>query len=259
MLNVLRKIWRLALGIALFLAAFSAASFCMIAYDVQIGSMSWLLLPAIMVGAIPVAVFEVQCMYRKGIGILVLLLLLLQGLALGWFWIDEWGNFSEPRIYLLEGAILVFYAAGYAAHRAYRLYLEKQEKEWEIQMQARAEEERIRQEEQKKRQQKEREDAYYEDMMAQQRAYERVKREQQEQASRSGQGSSSYSGQGGMDEYEKAKVMFGLDSDDYTLEQIKKRRNQLMKTVHPDSGDEDGAYAQKVNRCFDILKKRLES
>lgn len=41
----------------------------------------------------------------------------------------------------------------------------------------------------------------------------------------------------------------------YTLEELKKQRNRLMKTFHPDEDDaEITKYAQKINHAFEILK-----
>lgn len=46
----------------------------------------------------------------------------------------------------------------------------------------------------------------------------------------------------------------------YTLDELKKQRNRLMKTFHPDEDDaEMTRYAQKINNAFSLLKTRISS
>ena len=60
-------------------------------------------------------------------------------------------------------------------------------------------------------------------------------------------------------ELEKARALFMLH-EDYTMEDLKKARNLLMKVYHPDaSGVADTTEAsQIINRSFVLLKNHLQ-
>lgn len=58
----------------------------------------------------------------------------------------------------------------------------------------------------------------------------------------------------------KAMSLFMIDSlDGVTESDLKKIRNRLLKTYHPDNGvaDEDGIYTQRINDAFALLKQNL--
>jgi len=55
-------------------------------------------------------------------------------------------------------------------------------------------------------------------------------------------------------ELEKAKTLF-MVSDGYSVEEIKKIRNRLIKSFHPDGNDVGDEYAKKINNAYDVLIK----
>lgn len=61
-------------------------------------------------------------------------------------------------------------------------------------------------------------------------------------------------------ELEKAKALFMLDGrDDFTIEEVKKQRNRLIRMYHPDVGsEEDTKYAQKINNAYDVIMRSLQ-
>lgn len=61
------------------------------------------------------------------------------------------------------------------------------------------------------------------------------------------------------DELQQAMTLFMLDTlDGITIEDIKKQRNRLIKTFHPDAGNtNDNKYATKINNAYDILIEYL--
>ncbi len=61
-------------------------------------------------------------------------------------------------------------------------------------------------------------------------------------------------------ELEKALNLFMFDSvSDITEESLKKQRNRLIKSFHPDLGDEnDTKYAQKINDAYALLAKYVK-
>lgn len=72
---------------------------------------------------------------------------------------------------------------------------------------------------------------------------------------------STYS-QTNMGELQKARALFMFDDNEsYTLDELKKRRNRLIRMYHPDissDSDADTRFAQKINDAYEILKKSLE-
>ena len=57
--------------------------------------------------------------------------------------------------------------------------------------------------------------------------------------------------------YVSALSLFMLE-EGYTLDELRKQRNRLMKSFHPDEDDaETVRYAQKINCAFEILKSRM--
>lgn len=59
-------------------------------------------------------------------------------------------------------------------------------------------------------------------------------------------------------ELTKALEMFDFNSiEEVTEEQLKKRRNNLMRTYHPDEGEGDVDIAQRINLAYDLLKANL--
>lgn len=115
------------------------------------------------------------------------------------------------------------------AVRQAQMEKEKAEKQREYEAKCRAYEEykRIMREEQARKEREQRE------------------REQQQRASATNQ------------EYQSALSMFMLE-EGYTLEQLKKQRNRLLKSFHPDEGNgEDNIFAQKINVAFDLLKSKI--
>ncbi len=60
------------------------------------------------------------------------------------------------------------------------------------------------------------------------------------------------------DKYLKAKMMFMFDeSETYTEQDLKKRRNKLLKVFHPDEGEDNSEYARKINDAYNELKKHV--
>ena len=55
---------------------------------------------------------------------------------------------------------------------------------------------------------------------------------------------------------QQAMALFMIDDlNGLTLDDIKQRRNRLIKTFHPDHGGAgDTQYAQKINSAFEVLK-----
>lgn len=229
------------------------------------------------IGAIGVTVFEMKCMYKKGLNAIVVILILMQTIfvmmsdhlgdadeSLGLMNVMAADNYLYVRQAVPAVAIVfVLYIVGYFAKIALdKKALREADILAEKQREAQENAEGMRKEREEQQRQA-REDAYYEDLKAQKRAYERFTREQHQSdysKGDAGQQQSSYNqktGGASLSEYEKAKAMFGLDSDDYTLDQIKRIRNKLIKSFHPDESNDDDSYAKKVNSAFDILKKRL--
>ena len=54
-------------------------------------------------------------------------------------------------------------------------------------------------------------------------------------------------------EYERALALFMLKTP-FTITELKKQRNMLIKSFHPDEGG-TSEYAQHINNAFDVLKK----
>lgn len=58
-------------------------------------------------------------------------------------------------------------------------------------------------------------------------------------------------------DYYGALNLFMLD-EGYTMDELKKQRNRLLKSFHPDEGSEETKkYAQKINSAYEILKRNL--
>ncbi len=56
------------------------------------------------------------------------------------------------------------------------------------------------------------------------------------------------------DEVQKALALFMFDSmADVTEDNLKKQRNSLIKAFHPDGGEDNASYAQKINTAYDLL------
>ena len=53
---------------------------------------------------------------------------------------------------------------------------------------------------------------------------------------------------------EEAKAFFGVDIP-FTLEELKQRRNQLLKKYHPDNPDGSEAMCKKINECYALLMR----
>lgn len=57
--------------------------------------------------------------------------------------------------------------------------------------------------------------------------------------------------------YTSALSLFMLE-EGYTLDELRKQRNRLMKSFHPDEDDaETVRYAQKINCAYEVLKSRM--
>jgi len=60
-------------------------------------------------------------------------------------------------------------------------------------------------------------------------------------------------------EYIKAKAVFMLDGNDFSKEDIRRQRNLLLKTFHPDESIHSSSkYAQEINRYYQILLNKVE-
>lgn len=57
-----------------------------------------------------------------------------------------------------------------------------------------------------------------------------------------------------IDEVETARITFMLDSLDFTEKELKAIRNRLIKSFHSDNGEENEAFAQKINQYYALLK-----
>lgn len=58
-------------------------------------------------------------------------------------------------------------------------------------------------------------------------------------------------------DYYAALNLFMLD-EGYTMDELKKQRNRLLKSFHPDEeSEETKKYAQKINSAYEILKRNL--
>lgn len=55
----------------------------------------------------------------------------------------------------------------------------------------------------------------------------------------------------------QAEALFMLDKG-YTLEDVKRSRNILIKAFHPDVSGLDGSYAEKINNAFEVLRKECK-
>lgn len=58
-------------------------------------------------------------------------------------------------------------------------------------------------------------------------------------------------------EYVKAAALFMID-DEYTEKDLKKIRNGLIKVFHPDGGEFNEEYAQKIGKAYDVLLNRIK-
>lgn len=61
---------------------------------------------------------------------------------------------------------------------------------------------------------------------------------------------------------QKAMIAFMLDDLNITQDELKKKRNKLVKSFHPDGSsneEEDNKNTQKINYYYDILKKQLKN
>lgn len=57
-----------------------------------------------------------------------------------------------------------------------------------------------------------------------------------------------------VDDIQKALMLFMFDSvEDVTKDELKERRNKLLKSFHPDEGDMDVTKAQKINNAYQLL------
>lgn len=83
------------------------------------------------------------------------------------------------------------------------------------------------------------------EMERQQKIYEEMKRESERLEKEKSNSQS---------ELEKAKTLF-MVSDGYSVEEIKKIRNRLIKSFHPDGNEFDDEYAKKINNAYDVLIK----
>lgn len=61
-------------------------------------------------------------------------------------------------------------------------------------------------------------------------------------------------------ELESAMAMFMIDDlKEISEEELKKRRNKLIKTFHPDTGESNELFSQKINQAYDILGQLLRT
>lgn len=54
--------------------------------------------------------------------------------------------------------------------------------------------------------------------------------------------------------YEKALLLFSLNPG-YTLDELKRKRNELLKKYHPDEGEGNVKITQQVNEYYELLKR----
>ncbi len=58
----------------------------------------------------------------------------------------------------------------------------------------------------------------------------------------------------------QAMDLFMIDSlDEKNLEELKLHRNALIKAFHPDNGEQDAAYAQKINTAYRTILNAMKS
>lgn len=57
-----------------------------------------------------------------------------------------------------------------------------------------------------------------------------------------------------MNDLELARITFMFDSLNFTEKELKTVRNRLIKSFHSDNGEENEAFAQKINQYYAILK-----
>ncbi len=62
-----------------------------------------------------------------------------------------------------------------------------------------------------------------------------------------------------INEIEKALALFMFDSlKEVTAKTLKKQRNTLIKAFHPDKGETNEAYSQKINAAYELLSKAIK-
>lgn len=60
-------------------------------------------------------------------------------------------------------------------------------------------------------------------------------------------------------ELQQAMAVFMLDGlGSVTLQDLQNQRKKLLKVFHPDNGEEDNKYAQKINNAYEVIKKYME-
>ncbi len=60
------------------------------------------------------------------------------------------------------------------------------------------------------------------------------------------------------DEVQKALALFMFDSmADVTPDNLKKQRDALIRTFHPDNGEDNAAYAAKINQAYEVLSELI--
>ena len=61
------------------------------------------------------------------------------------------------------------------------------------------------------------------------------------------------------DELQQAMAVFMLDGlGSVTIQDLQNQRKKLLKVFHPDNGEEDTKYAQKINNAYEVIKTYLE-
>jgi hypothetical protein len=55
-----------------------------------------------------------------------------------------------------------------------------------------------------------------------------------------------------------AKDAFFLDGNDFTLADIKSRKRKLMRSFHPDNGENE-FFSQKINEYYEILEAHVKN
>lgn len=61
-----------------------------------------------------------------------------------------------------------------------------------------------------------------------------------------------------VDEMQKALALFMYDDiKEVTKENLKERRNTMIKTFHPDNNESNEAFSQKINNAYDVLNQYL--